>query len=307
MKPDRSCATKTGHFHVLTTVRSSEALAFFCSLLRSPFVAIVNFYCDESGKYQTDRVVTIAGVGTTIQQADKFDDEWRALLRSYELNELHMSHVADLNQKCGVHMPSGQTVDERTDALLPFADCINRSLQVGLVQAWDVNGYNSLSLEVKRELGGSHDPHQLAFIRGMLEIVRFVQEEDRISTICDDGPTAWDSYVHYLAVQKAVPKLRKKFVGLTFAHSAHFPPLQAADMVAFLARRQAREEFYGESNQFKRLHDYLTTDPPPNIGLMRWFKSFVNEQKMVDLANVIRQDQAKANVESRKQNPHSAS
>jgi hypothetical protein len=47
-------------------------------------------------------------------------------------------------------MPSGQSLDERIDALLPFADCINDHLEIGLAQAWNVKGYNNLSLEVKK-------------------------------------------------------------------------------------------------------------------------------------------------------------
>jgi hypothetical protein len=49
-------------------------------------------------------------------------------------------------------MPSDQSFDERIDALLPFADCINDHLEIGLGQAWDVKGYANLSMEAKKNL-----------------------------------------------------------------------------------------------------------------------------------------------------------
>jgi len=39
-----------------------------------------------------------------------------------------MSRVLQLSQPNGPKMPNGQSLDERIDALLPFADCINDHL-----------------------------------------------------------------------------------------------------------------------------------------------------------------------------------
>lgn len=248
-------------------------------------MAIVHFFCDESGKYQKDPVVTVSGVGAEVQRLERFDKEWMELLRSYELlPELHMSRVFQLDQACGPNMPAGQSIDDRIDALLPFADSINNHLEIGLVQAWDVKGYINLPLEAKRRLGGSLDPYQLAVIRGLLEMVRILGEDGLINVICDDNEvTAWDTYTHYRAVFKALPECARNFAGIGFAKSHNFSGLQAADMIAFLARGEAGARFWEQPNKSERLLNYLTkTD-----GLTRWFKMFAGEKELLNLANDI--------------------
>lgn len=251
-------------------------------------MAILHFFCDESGKYRKNPVVSITGIGADRPRLDQFDKQWRALLDSYGLlPELHMARVLQLSQANGPRMPSGQSLDERIDALLPFADCINDHLEIGLVQAWDVKGYNKLSMEVKKNLGGSHDPYQLAFIRGLLAIKDYAGKDDVVSIICDDDEvTAWDTYMHFRGIFKALPEIKDSFVGISFAKSQHYTPLQAADMVAFLVRREAAARFWDKPNEYKRLGDYLMTDPePPRV--MSWYSVFAGEQELVNLANDI--------------------
>lgn len=258
-------------------------------------MAILHFFCDESGKYRKNPVVSITGIGADRSRLDQFDSQWRALLDSYGLlPELHMARVLQLSQANGPKMSSGQSLDERIDALLPFADCINNHLEIGLVQAWDVKGYSKLSMEVKRHLGGSHDPYQLAFIRGLLAIKDYAGKGDVVNVICDDDEvTAWDTYMHFRAVFKALPEIADSFVGISFAKSQHYTPLQAADMVAFLVRREASARFWHKPNEYKRLADYLMADPKPGSqGVMHWYTMFADEQQLVNLAN----DMLKANA-----------
>jgi hypothetical protein len=253
-------------------------------------MAGVYLYCDESGKYKKDAVITLSGVAATRPFLESFVNHWEALLLSYGIGpELHMSRVSDLTQGCGHKMPAGQSIEERIDALLPFADCINDYLQLGLAQSWDVKGYVNLPLELKQELGGSLDPHQFAFSRGLLEIVRHLGSDDYVSVVCDDDPvTAWDTYLHYRAVAKAEPKVAKKVAAITFANSEHFKVLQAADMVAFLSRRHAIEIFGGKQNNFGRLYNHLIRGPRSKGSVMRWFDLLADEAKMVEFANLAR-------------------
>ncbi len=248
-------------------------------------MAMIYFYCDESGKHKTHPVITVTGVGVSKDRHEKFDREWEALLRAYELNELHMSRVSDLSQRIGHMMPSNQPINDRMETLIPFADCINQTMEYGLVQAWDVKAYAQLTLDVKRVLGGANDPYFMAFVRGALEIVDHVREKDRVLFVCDDDLTsAWDTYLHYRAVRNAHDQFRKKSVGITFADSEHFPALQAADMLAFLTRMEARSQFYRIANDWKRLYDYVTVPPRERAGIIQWHYMFADEQTLRNLA-----------------------
>jgi hypothetical protein len=269
-------------------VQEYDYLGFIKSAFEiEPFMAILHFFCDESGKYRKNPLVAVSGLGAAPGRLIPFSDDWRALLRSYEIgDELHMSRIADLTQACGHRMPSGQTLNERIETLKPFADCINRHMEIGFMQAWDVKGYNRLSLDVKKALGGSPNPHHLIFVRSLLAIMQYAGPEGRVSIIVDDDElTSWDTYVHYRSIAKALPEIAPQIAALTFAKSQHFPALQAADMVAFLVRKEASARFYGTVNEFKELLDYMAQNPPLTVGLMRWFNIFLPEEELVRLGN----------------------
>jgi hypothetical protein len=249
-------------------------------------MAIRYLFCDEGGKYQKGALVSFAGVAASASRLESFNNEWNALLTSYELESVHMRLLADIYSVHGPMMPRDQTIDERMAVLMPFADCINKYLEIGLVQTWDVTAYAGLPTEAKARLGGSQDPHYLAFIRGILEMEELLDEEDRVSIICDDDVVkSWNCYLHYRAVCSALPELNKRFAALSFARDENFPALQAADMVAFLSRLQANGQFHGEKNEWFDLYNHLTAGPKPVASIMRWLILFAGERELTALAN----------------------
>jgi hypothetical protein len=246
-------------------------------------MAIIYGYFDESGKHKDHPVVTFSGVCATEFKIPAFNDAWRSLLRQYGLKSLHMKEASRLSRKVGPRMPQGQTASERIDALKPFADCINEHLELGLIEAWDVKGFNALSEEARRKLGSPDDPYYLAFVRAVTELVEYVQGDDRIALVCDDDTdTAWDCYRHYRGIKRADPDVRIKTVSLAFADDESFPALQAADLVAYLSRREARRLFYGDAYDFPRLYNYLTKEQPP--GKMEWRSLFLDEEQLSKLS-----------------------
>jgi hypothetical protein len=244
-------------------------------------------FCDEGGKFQVGNVVSFSGLVVSPSRLESFNSDWNELLRSYELSSFHMKNLANVYSAHGPKLPRDQTIDQRTEALFPFADCVNKHLELGFVQAWDVASYASLPSEAKARLGGSiFDPHYLAFTRGILEVADHLKSDDKVSLICDDDVIkAWDCYLHYRQICKVMPEVSDKFVSLTFARDESFPALQAADMVAFLSRLEARARFENTENPWAKLFDYLVTEPKEGEGLMRWFAMFADEPKLLGLAN----------------------
>jgi hypothetical protein len=242
-------------------------------------------FCDESGKHQNDPVIAFCSVVSTEDRLSAFDSDWRSLLRSYEMDYLHMAQASRRAENVGYRMKKEDTIEERTELLIPFADCINKHLEIGLIQAWHVRGFNRLSTAVMKTLGGQRDPYFLAFIRGLTELVHRIGEDDRISIIFDDDrDTAWDCYNHFRAIGEADPEVQKKAVSISFANDRHFPALQAADMVSFLARKEADERFNQVTNIWGSLYGRLTTEPQPQYGIMRWLELYADEENLVKLA-----------------------
>jgi hypothetical protein len=92
-------------------------------------MAVVHGYFDESGKYSDHPVVALAGLCGSDSKIQSFDEEWRALLRHAGLTSLHMVKV--LKHKQFSANIAAKTAPGRTEALKPFADCINKHLELG--------------------------------------------------------------------------------------------------------------------------------------------------------------------------------
>lgn len=262
---------------------TSDVLGFY-EVKREPFMAIVYFFSDESGKQKKNRSVTVAGVGVSKTRLEAFEGEWDALLRSYELQELHMNRVSKIHETHGLKLLAGQTLTQRQELLFPFADCIAKYFEIGLMQATDVEGFIRLPMEAKQLIGGPTDPHFMTFSRGLLEIVKYIHPDDKLSVVCDDDlQLAWDTYLHYRALSAVSDDVQTKIAGITFAKSRHFKALQAADMVAFLTRKEAITRFYGDCNEFEPLF-YRLVEGRPEGSIIRWFNQFADEKTMLKLA-----------------------
>jgi len=117
----------------------------------------------------------------------------------------------------------------------------------------------------------------LAFARGVMELTDYIQADDQLSIICDeDIETAWKCFQNYLGLREADPEIRKKTISLSFADDEHFPALQAADLTAYLSRREAWRMFYNKPYCFEPLFDYLTKERGP--GRMLWRALFADEK-----------------------------
>ena len=248
-------------------------------------MAVIYAYFDESGKHKDHPVVSFSGVCGTESRIKQFEVAWNALLRQHGLSDFKMTKALQSHRQFSDLIPK-QTPQERVEALKPFADCICDNLELGLMQAWDVQGFNALSKDTKAKLGAVDDPYYLGFNRGVLGLVDYVQEDDRISLICDDdAETAWDCYLHYCGMRRANDDVRKKTIALSFADDKYFPALQGADFVAALNRLEAERRFYGFSYLYRDLEEYMVKDRGPSK--MQWREMFAPKEKMISMAKVL--------------------
>ena len=173
--------------------------------------------------------------------------------------------------------------EERAEAMKPFADCINTNLEYGLIQALDVKGFNVLSKHIRAGLGSPNDPYFVAFARGLVALVDYVHSDDKISIICDsDLETAFSCFQHLKGVQRVHPRVRDQVISLSFANDDYFPALQAADMIAYIARLEARRQFYGIPHNYRHLLEYLV-DKRPEGSVTQWGVMFANEELLRSL------------------------
>jgi hypothetical protein len=239
-------------------------------------MAFLQVYLDESGKHSDNPLIAICCVCAPSSKIEKFNDDWRALLRQYHLSDFHMVRASKYFRSWGIHPK--QTLEDRIEAIKPFADCVADNLELGIIQAWDVKGFKAIPQDIIKKIGNTRDPYYIAFVRALLALTDYVQDDDLLTIVCDhDIETAWDSYRHYLGIRKIREDVRKKTVCISFADDKAFPALQAADLMASLARHEAREQFYRIKNEWIILFNYLVRDRGPNK--MQWHKMFADETK----------------------------
>lgn len=244
-------------------------------------MAILYAYFDESGKKGEHSVVSFAGMCATENRIKIFDEEWEGLLRAYGWPALHMKEL--MGKKKFSHRVKADTRKERAEALKPFADCINDHLQFGLVVAMDVNGFNNLPVGMRAGLGNPADPNYVAFMRAMLQIVEYCKDDDRIAVVCDhDNETAAGFWGYYMGIRRKHDRMRKLTVSISFADDNYFPSLQAADMVAYISRLEAKRQWFGDKHDYRCLLDHLVDKRPPGRA-MQWGLAFLDEQKLRSL------------------------
>lgn len=253
----------------------TSALYFPLHHEREQLMGIIHGYFDESGKVDKP-VVAFCGLVGASSRIQSFDDEWNGILRSYEMDFLTMKRAFKANAPLSPRIRK-QSFAERIEALKPFADCIRKHFEYGIAAAVDVAAYKALSRGAKKQLGGSDNPHYLAFLQGMLGFVKHLRSDDRISFICDDDEeTAWNCYLFYRRVKRVFPQYRKHFISISFAEDQSFPALQAADLFSSLIRMQARALFFGTPYDYASLLEYLTAPQP----LFKWGVGFWDKDKL---------------------------
>jgi hypothetical protein len=255
---------------------ASERLGFLKSLEREPLMAVLHVYLDESGKQSDHPLIALCCVLAQSSKIDNFQDAWDALLGLYSVVDFHMKRASDYSRSWGI-LPK-QTLGERIEGLKAFTDCICDYLDFGLIQAWDVRGFKAIPPDVRFKIGNPHDPYYLAFVRAIMELADYAKDDDVLSIVCDyDMETAWESYRHYQGLRKASLGVRHKTAALTFADDKYFLALQAADMMAFLTRHEARSRFYGIKNVWLPLFNDMVKDRGATKIL--WKYMFSDEKK----------------------------
>ena len=212
-------------------------------------MALVYSYVDGSGRLGRDRVITSAGVVGYVNDINRFEFAWKTLLSRYELpNGLTMKEALLADKPLSPKIPS-QSIDERIEALRPFAIAIRKNLRSAVAISIDTDAFKQLPDAAKTALGTK--PDFLAFASAMMVSGYHSQPDDKVSIVSDDDEEiAWDCYRFYRQLKSNSAEFRRKTPCITFADDTVFVALQAADMLAALWRR------HGEFIESDRPYDY---------------------------------------------------
>jgi hypothetical protein len=224
------------------------------------------------------KVISFCGLCSPLSRVHDFEEEWQGLLHDYELDFLTMKRALRRTRRLSPRIDK-QSATERNESLKLFAICIRKHFEVGVAITVDVQAYRGLSSAAKKKIGGSEDPHYLAFLCGIMAPSKRLRDEDKISLICDDDEgTAWNGYRLYRRVRRVGPYGKDKIIALTFADDRAFLPLQAADFLSSLARLEALKQFHHEYYEYVPLFQNLTQQGSPT-GI-KWVIGSFGQEKL---------------------------
>ena len=253
------------------------------------FMGILHSFFDESGKFQDHHVVAFCGFGASETQLKDFDKQWENQLRRCGMNSLHWVNARRCGKPLGRNI-GPQSLRERINDLKPFADCVNDYLGIGVACVFEVTGYTSFAQDSKNLLGGDDNPFYVQFMRTVMAIAEFAPKEN-IRMMCDeDEETAWNCYRLYRKIKELKPKLGRRLAAISFANDLHFPALQAADMLSFLCREEAKLRWYREPYEYGKFFEYLTDGRKSSS--LQWRGAFKNKEDLQKLEKLLVKNKA---------------
>jgi hypothetical protein len=200
-------------------------------------------YFDESGKYQTQKVVSFCGFLESDWSA--FEEQWDYLLRRNKLANLHVSKD-DLNAS-----------SERITMYRQFIHAIKKTVEHGFAMAIDVRAFESWHKVMRSAY--RNDPHFVVFQVVLRDVIKYASAlpEPSVSVICDDEPSkACECYKMYDVMRQNVkqPENRKVLKSITFADANFYRQLQAADLFSWVSRAESLYRFFGEEYSLRELY-----------------------------------------------------
>ena len=198
--------------------------------------AVLYAYFDESGKLADSDFICMCGY-LCDERWNEFAGDWRHELRRSQIPFLH---TAPLFARVDPYAGLGWTEATRDAVLSRLAAIVARHALVGFGFAVDAKYYRQIS-PADRNLIGGRNPEMFIFHRILHHIVAVLKEWDHrepISLIFDWEEGYASKCLGALASLRRYRAEVRQFVGsICFADDATFPPLQAADMLAYATKR----------------------------------------------------------------------
>jgi hypothetical protein len=186
--------------------------------------------------------------------------------------------------------------DKRIAALLPFVGCVRKHLEVVTGVAIDVAAFKGLPSHYFQIFGD--DPFYTAFLRAVLDVLGLVDEREKVSLICDDEEQmALPMYKLYRRVKLVDPQAHEKLAAISFADDRFLFGLQAADLLAWLLRRESGKMFHGTHYEYEPVFDAMTIPPQDGENIWRVGFAFCDEEKLKSVAEGLKTASASQKTE----------
>jgi hypothetical protein len=229
-------------------------------------MATFRIYADDSGKFETQNCeyTSLCGYVGHAAEWERFCIEWNSCRLRWQVPPIHMRRIRfphEAPEWQAVKEKWAGTWDEKKDDMLQeFAHIVQNASIACVGAVVDATHYRSIAPAPLKE--SYKDSLSLAFhqlvMRG-IEKTETVDSHASISIVIDDDRDSAMCCHEMLTVLKgAFSKVRERIVGISYVNDKAYPPVQAADMIAYESRRLMTEKITDVTSPTASLYAALT-------------------------------------------------
>jgi hypothetical protein len=272
-----------------------------------------SLYLDESGKIHRESYTALCGYFATNDEWARFSMEWDNLRVKWVIPPIHMSRIMTDRRKVQDDKNDEWTAKFkllgdaweawRDKMLLEFAQIIYRANVVCVGSVVDAKAYRTTYADPKTVLPNKDCNVFLLqqALRLALDRIEIIDPRPSLQVVIDDDPETakqyYESYVNLRSVvqsphlreeQRAIwERVRRCVHGISFMNDSFHPPLQAADMISYIARRFKldQDQHLDEEDSLYALLTHDTLQQPKNITGEIVFKVAENSAAAIERFN----------------------
>jgi hypothetical protein len=233
----------------------------------SDWVAVYHIYGDESGKLRgnADRTSFCGYVGH-VGMWDAFGEMWKDCRFKWQVPPIHMSRMMFPDSKNDawkkVKDDWGTQWEGLRDQLLrELAEIVFQSRIICVGAVVDAAHFRTICATDAHFKALHRDPVHMAFHTFVMRGIDRVETVDKFSPIGvvvdNDAEFAMKVYEQFESLKHTFPKVRERVHAISFVTDDSYPGVQAADMIAYEARRVMVERMTNPQYT-SELYDKLT-------------------------------------------------
>lgn len=221
---------------------------------------MITGFFDDSGKESdpSHRFVVLAGFVSL--DWTSFHQAWLTHLFKYDLPAVHLREILKIAKKKGWDIPKLNSV------LSEFIAIIRDHHLVGFGVGLDMVAWRLVDRDLRKRMGDAQIFCCSRIMRRIMDRPRTVRlESDGLSVVFDrDFEFARRRLGLFEELSRLYPEIYANVAQVSFADSAHFCPLQAADLLAWETRRQLVNQSGGKPST-ARWDDLMAALPSGQI------------------------------------------
>jgi hypothetical protein len=255
---------------------------------------MLHAHIDGSGSTGDSPVFVLAGYVASVAQWEAFSNDWQAALDlevPRKLAVLKTNHAYRLNDPKSLFY--GWTAQQRDARLIEFVKTINKHAMHGIVSVVPIEPYLRL-FKGKFKPDALDRPYFISFfgiLVNLLLLTRRLQLDDRIDFIFDEEGGESEALLmeQYRLCMSMAPVDVQNLCGgpPSFKKDHELRPLQAADMIAWHARRYYNDLYAGKQPEAEPSNVYLANLFLPDHDILDvWTEDRLREARDALSANI---------------------